>query len=103
MPRAKKELSQEDSTRHGRSRKKVIPWDSLTPLQKHGLGLLEQVISVRKHYGGEESSDQDSWLLNATNRAVYAAFIDCIDEGVGDNAKEMLRRDLVSVQVDSKG
>ena len=102
MPRTKREPDEEIGDERKIPLQNVVPVKDLTPLQKHGLELMEQVISVRKHYG-EDSSDQDTWLLNATNRAVYAALIDCIDEGVGENAKVMLRRELVSGTINSKG
>ena len=31
-------------------------------------------------------------MMNALNRAVYAAYLDCVDEGVGDSAKALLEQ-----------
>lgn len=64
--------------------------DELNPLQMYGLGLLERVMAVRKSY--EDDPGKDAWMMNALNRAVYAAYLDCVDEGVGENAKALLRQ-----------
>ena len=64
--------------------------DELNPLQMYGLGLLERVMAVRKSY--EDDPSKDAWMMNALNRAVYAAYLDCVDEGVGENAKALLRQ-----------
>jgi len=63
-----------------------------TPLQLHDLGLLKRVLAAQNSY--ETHDDRDPWLLHAINRAVYAAYVDCIDEGVGESAKEILRTKL---------
>ena len=60
-----------------------------TPLQTYGLELLGRVLAVQSSY--ENEAEKDQWLLHAINRAVYSAYIDCIDEGVGDSAKAMLK------------
>ena len=64
--------------------------DELNPLQMYGLGLLERVMAVRRTY--EDDPGKDAWLMNAINRAVYAAYLDCVDEGVGESAKALLRQ-----------
>ena len=64
--------------------------DELNPLQMYGLGLLERVMAVRKSY--EDDPSKDAWMMNALNRAVYAAYLDCVDEGVGESAKALLRQ-----------
>ena len=64
--------------------------DELNPLQMYGLGLLERVMAVRKSY--EDDPSKDAWMMNALNRAVYAAYLDCVDGGVGESAKAMLRQ-----------
>jgi hypothetical protein len=64
--------------------------DELSPIQLYGLGLLERVVAVRQTY--QDDPSKDAWLMNAINRAVYAAYLDCIDEGVGENAKALLRQ-----------
>ena len=64
--------------------------DELNPLQMYGLGLLERVMAVRKSY--EDDPSKDDWMMNALNRAVYAAYLDCVDEGVGESAKALLRQ-----------
>ena len=66
--------------------------DELNPLQLYGLGLLERVMAVRKSY--EDDPGKDDWLMNAINRAVYAAYLDCVDEGVGDSAKALLQQEV---------
>ena len=65
--------------------------DELNPLQMYGLGLLERVMAVRKSY--EDDPSKDAWMMNALNRAVYAAYLDCVDEGVGESAKALLRQE----------
>ncbi len=64
--------------------------DELNPLQMYGLGLLERVVAVRRSY--QDDPSQDEWLMNALNRAVYAAYLDCVDEGVAESAKALLRQ-----------
>ena len=78
----------------------AVPIGRLTPLQLHDLGLLERVIAARNSYENEPSKDPG--LLHAINWAVYAAYLDCIDEGVGRNAKTLLHRELQISQANSK-
>ena len=80
---------QEKPKRQRRSTRGAMPVEQLTPLQLHDLGLLQRVIAVRKSY--EESPSTDEWLLQAIRRAVYSAYLDCVEEGVGDSAKVLLR------------
>ena len=76
------------TTRRRTVRAASVGKGELNPLQLHGLGLLERVMAVRKTY--EDDPGKDAWLMNAINRAVYAAYLDCVEEGVGDSAKAML-------------
>ena len=64
--------------------------EELNPLQMYGLGLLERVMAVRRSYADDPG--KDAWMVNAINRAVYAAYLDCVDEGVGESAKALLRQ-----------
>ena len=68
----------------------AVAEEDLNPLQMYGLGLLERVMAVRRTY--EDDPGKDAWLMNAINRAVYAAYLDCVDEGVGESAKALLRQ-----------
>ena len=74
----------------GRTPPTPMAQEGLSPLQIHGLGLLERVMAVRKSYADDPA--KDAWLMNAINRSVYAAYLDCVEEGVGESAKEMLRQ-----------
>ena len=64
--------------------------NELNALQMYGLGLLERVVAVRRSY--QDDPGKDAWMMNALNRAVYAAYLDCVDEGVGDSAKALLEQ-----------
>ncbi len=63
----------------------------LTPLQYHYLSLLQRLISVKNSYQIDPNFEQ--WQMKAINKAIYAALRDCIEENIGDAAKEMLRRE----------
>lgn len=61
---------------------------ALTPLQLDGLAFLERVVSLHRSYA--EDAAKELWLLQAINRAVYSAYIDCIEHGIGEQARALL-------------
>ena len=61
---------------------------ALTSLQLDDLACLERVVSLHRSY--EEDPAKELWLLQAINRAVYSAYIDCIEHGIGERARALL-------------
>ena len=75
-------LAYKRTTGQGASQKKI------TPLQLDDLAFLERVVSLSRSY--EEDPAKEIWLIQAINRAVYSAYIDCIEHGIGERAKALL-------------
>jgi hypothetical protein len=63
----------------------------LTPLQFYSLSLLHRLIAVKNSY--QTDPKFEPWLMKAINKAIYATLRDCIEENIGDAAKELLRRE----------
>ena len=63
----------------------------LTPLQYHSLSLLQRLVALKNQYQIDPKFEQ--WLMKAINKSIYAALRDCIEENIGDAAKELLRRE----------
>ena len=61
-----------------------------TPVQLHFLGRLERLISIKNSYRDHPSKDK--WLEQAVDRCIYTFLRDCIEQGIGEEAKAMLRR-----------
>lgn len=60
---------------------------SYQPLQVFFLYRLDRLLELLAH--GHAEGD---WMRSLLNRAIYSTFLDCIREGVGEEAREMLRR-----------
>lgn len=60
---------------------------SYQPLQVFFLYRLERMLELLNH--GQADVD---WMRSLLNRAIYSTLLDCIREGVGQEAREMLRR-----------
>jgi hypothetical protein len=63
----------------------------LTPLQFYSLSLLQRLIALKNSY--QTDPEFEAWLMKAINQAIYATLRDCIEENIGDPAKELLRRE----------
>lgn len=63
----------------------------LTPLQYHSLSLLQRLVALKNQY--QIDPKFEPWLMKAINKSIYAALRDCIEENIGDAAKELLRRE----------
>ena len=63
----------------------------LTPLQYHSMSLLQRLIALKNRYQTDRGFEP--WLMKAINKAIYAALRDCIEENIGDAAKELLSRE----------
>jgi hypothetical protein len=62
---------------------------SLTPLQLHYLSLLRRLVALKNNYQSDPKFE--AWLMKAINKAIYSALRDCIEENIGEVAKELLR------------
>ena len=55
------------------------------PLQTHYLDRLEDIMSRKQAYMA--ATKQESWRVRLLDRAIYSTLVDCIEQGVGDEAK----------------
>ena len=63
---------------------------TLTYLQYHHLSLLQRLIVLQNSY--QVDPDFENWKMEAINKAIYSTLRDAIEENVGDEAKELLRK-----------
>ena len=61
-----------------------------TPEQMYFLGRLESLMAIKS--SDKDDSSQEKWLENAVGRAIYSTLRDCIEMGVGEEAKMLVRR-----------
>ena len=63
---------------------------SLSSLQYHHLSLLQRLITLQTSY--QVDAELESWKMEAINKAIYSTLRDAIEENVGEEAKELLRK-----------
>ena len=63
---------------------------SLTSLQYHHLSLLQRLIVLQNSY--QVDGEFENWKMEAINKAIYSTLRDAIEENVGEEAKELLRK-----------
>ena len=63
---------------------------SLTSLQYHHLSLLQRLIVLQNSY--QVDAEFENWKMEAINKAIYSTLRDAIEENVGEEAKELLRK-----------
>tara|TARA_B100001765_G_scaffold206364_1_gene163547 strand:+ start:544 stop:825 length:282 start_codon:yes stop_codon:yes gene_type:complete len=63
---------------------------SLTSLQYHHLSLLQRLIVLQNSY--QVDVEFENWKMEAINKAIYSTLRDAIEENVGEEAKELLRK-----------
>ena len=63
----------------------------LTPLQYHYVGLLQRLIGVKNSY--QTDPNYEPWMMASINKSIYCTLRDCIEANIGDEAKELLRRE----------
>ena len=63
---------------------------SLTSLQYHHLSLLQRLIVLQNSY--QVDAELENWKMEAINKAIYSTLRDAIEENVGEEAKELLRK-----------
>ena len=63
---------------------------TLTSLQYHHLSLLQRLMVLQNSY--QVDPDFENWKMEAINKAIYSTLRDAIEENVGDEAKELLRK-----------
>lgn len=61
---------------------------SVTPYQATLLEKLERMRRNRREYNYRP--DAEDWIQKAMDRAIYSTFLECLDEGVGRQAKAIL-------------
>lgn len=60
-----------------------------TTLQMHFLLRLERLVALRDRLSSQRG--EPSWLERALNKAIYSTFMDCVAQGVGEEAKAVLQ------------
>lgn len=63
-----------------------------SPLQAHFLNRLERVLRLRF----EQTGNLNEGGTQLLDRAIYSTYCDCLDLGVGEEARELLRKFPVS-------
>ena len=63
---------------------------SFTSLQYHHLSLLQRLIVLQNSY--QVDAEFENWKMEAINKAIYSTLRDAIEENVGEEAKELLRK-----------
>ena len=63
---------------------------SLTSLQYPHLSLLQRLIVLQNSY--QVDAEFENWKMEAINKAIYSTLRDAIEENVGEEAKELLRK-----------
>lgn len=63
---------------------------TLTSLQYHHLSLLQRLIALQDSY--QVDPEFEHWKMDAINKSIYSTLRDAIEENVGDEAKELLRK-----------
>ncbi|MEA2640683.1 MAG: hypothetical protein QOF51_2077 [Chloroflexota bacterium] len=61
---------------------------SFTPTQLFFLTRLSWLIRQRREL--VNTLDETDWRLKLLNKALYSTFLDCVEEGVGDEARSLL-------------
>ena len=61
----------------------------LTKLQDHFLDRLQ--FFLRRKADVRESQHSDGPILKALDKAIYSTYLDCVEEGLGEDAKAILR------------
>ena len=69
-------------------------------LQRFFLQRLNRFVAVRRERG--PLLDAGDFDLRLLDKAVYSTFCDCLDLGVGDEARAILRNDLSGVDSSKK-
>ena len=63
----------------------ALPAKVYTPIQMHFLTRLQRFGDIR-----EESHDADALTIKLVGRGIYSIYRECIDAGVGDEARRIL-------------
>lgn len=85
------ELQKGHQTRGKQQEQEFSPTSELrtyTSLQALFLTRLERLIQLRARYGKGEA--REAWMLRALEKALYSTFVDCITQGVGEEARSLL-------------
>ncbi len=67
-----------------------------TELQLFFLLRLERLLRVRREHTTLASSND--WWAKLLSRAIYSTYCDCIELGVGDDARSLFARDQAATQ-----
>ncbi|HEY8477449.1 MAG TPA: hypothetical protein VIN09_11345 [Chloroflexota bacterium] len=59
-----------------------------TPHQLFFLARLSSLLRLRQEHLG--TLDPNDWRMKLINKALYSTFCDCLEEGVGDEAKMLI-------------
>jgi len=79
--------SEPDLTSQGNNNEYI---DVLTPQQLHFMARLERLLSIKNGY--ENKPAKETWLETAVGRAIYSTLRECIEIGVGEEARNILRQ-----------
>lgn len=74
---------------------RAAPSRDQTPLQEHLLERLDQLVQRRNEFASQVS-DEGRPFLGLIHRAIFAAYVDCLEEGVGDEALSILREENIA-------
>ena len=57
---------------------------------------LERLLRVRRDHAA--ISNSNDWWAKLLSRAIYSTYCDCIEQGVGEDARNLLSRDQAAAQ-----
>ena len=89
MARRTKALNQHDAAQPEISQVMPNATHGMTMLQEHFLGRLQHFLNQKADI--DENQGTEVFALKALDRAIYSTYLDCIDQGVGKEAKTILR------------
>lgn len=84
-----KSIEGQRSERHSR----IKPYSEV---QLFFLLRLERLLRVRREHAALANSSD--WWAKLLNRAIYSTYCDCIELGVGEDARSLLARDQATAQ-----
>ncbi len=67
----------------------TVAAQQLTKLQDHFLDRLQYFLNRKSEVQQDPASD--SRILKALDKAIYSTYLDCVEQGVGEDAKAILK------------
>lgn len=79
--------------RRGERQSRIKPYSEL---QLFFLLRLERLLRVKREHA--TLSDSTDWWAKLLSKAIYSTYCDCIEQGVGEDARKLLARDQAAAE-----